>query len=362
MKRTIRITALLLVSLLLILSLTACGKSNAKSAEGTCENGLVWKYDSDTKTLSISGSGEMKDFTSSSEAPWAAVATSAKTVTISNGVTKVGAYAFYSFSVLENVTIPDSVTSLGKCSFAFNTALKNISLPASLISIGESAFEGCSALTAAFVPAGVQTMGARAFAFCSAVTDAAVLAPVSIPEWTFKGCRSLDKLLLNSAIGDDMIAANAFEDCKKTAADASRTESSSADASITVKYLDTEGNELHAPETRDAIPYGGSYSIVSPAIEGYTADKLTVSGYLYGANREETVTYTKNDVPAETTDNDENETEDEVGPSTYVSIAIFAIVLIGIAVAAVFLIRSEKKNAGKNTTTVRKNNTQNKKK
>ncbi len=362
MKKILKITALLMMSLLLILSFTACGSSAAKSASGTCENGLVWNYDADTKTLSISGNGEMKDFASSSEAPWAAVATSAKTLTVSNGVSKIGAYAFYSFSVLENVSIPDSVTTVGKCSFAFNTALKNLSLPASLISIGEAAFEGCSSLTAAFVPASVQSIGERAFAYCSSVTDAAILAPVNIPALTFKCCRSLDKLLLNSAISDDMIAANAFEDCQRTAADASRTESSTANATVTVKYLDTDGNELHSPEIRENIPYGGSYSIVSPAIDGYTADKLTASGYLYGANREETVTYTKNDVPAETTDTDTSEEDDEVGPSTYVSIAIFAIVLIGIAVAAVLLLRSEKKNAGKNTTTVRKNNGQNKKK
>lgn len=362
MKTAKRITALVLVSVLLILSLTSCGTPKAASASGTCENGLVWEYDADSTTLKISGNGAMKNFASAADAPWASVKSSAKTLTISEGVLAIGDYAFYGFSALENVTVPASVTAIGKCSFAFDTALKNISLPSSLATVGDSAFEGCSALSAAFIPASVQSIGERTFAFCSSITDAAILADIAIPAHTFYACRSLERLLLSASITEDRVADNAFENCKKSFADAKRTESDTADATVTVKFTDTEGNELHAPEVREAIAYGGSYSVVCPTVEGYTAETLTVTGYLYGSNEEITVKYTKNDVPAETQPNEDDKEKEEIGPSTYIAIAIFAIVLIGIGVAAFLLMRSEKKNANKNTTTVRKNQTNGKKK
>ena len=112
MKKIYKITALILVSVLLVLSLASCGKKNAASASGTCESGLVWDYDSETKTLSISGNGEMKDFAKSSDAPWASVSASAKTVTVSSGVLKIGAYAFYGFSALESISLPETVAAM----------------------------------------------------------------------------------------------------------------------------------------------------------------------------------------------------------------------------------------------------------
>ncbi|MBQ8140736.1 MAG: leucine-rich repeat protein [Clostridia bacterium] len=354
MKKVFRITALILMSLLVILSLASCGSASPDSDSGSCGSGLTWSYDSDTKVLSISGNGSMTDFESSSEAPWVNAKSAIKTITVSDGVQTVGNYAFYGFTALESVNLPESLASIGSSAFAFSTALTNVSLPSSLQTIGDGAFEGCSALTAAFVPASVVSIGEKTFAYCYSITDAAILTAINVPDGAFLNCRSLDKLLLNTAISSDMIAQNAFEGCKVSYADASFTESSTASASVTVKYVDTDGNELCDSIVKENIEYGDSYSVVSPAVEGYTADKLTVNGYVYGENVTVTVTYTANAVEETEPVEDTAEEDEEVNVGTIIAVVIFAVLLIGIAIAAVLLIRSDKKNAQKGTTVRKK--------
>ncbi|MBO5845463.1 MAG: leucine-rich repeat protein [Clostridia bacterium] len=361
MKKIFRISALVLLCLLLAVSAVSCGSraSSAASASGECGEGLTWSYDSSTQILSISGNGTMKDYTKSSDVPWSAARTSVKSISVSAGVLSIGDFAFYGFSALESVNLPDSLKTVGKTSFAFCTSLKNITLPSSVETIKASAFEGCSSLVAAFVPASVSTLEERVFAFCYSVTDAAVLADVNIPENAFLNCRSMQKLLLRSTMTADKVAATAFSGCSVGFDSASFTDSDEALAKVTVKYLDTEGNEVAPTVSKENIAYGDSYSIVSPAVDGYTADKLTVTGNAYGFEVEHTVTYTKNEVvEAPTTPEEEDK---EITPATIVAVVILGIVLAGIAVGAFLLMRSEKKNAAKGQT-VRKNTPDNKSK
>lgn len=357
MKKVLKIASVILLSIIIALTSVACGAPKASSGSGECGSGVSWEYNSDTNVLSISGNGSMKDYGNSADVPWASARASVKTITISDGVERIGDHAFYGFTALESVSLPDSVASVGKSAFAFSTVLKSISLPAALLSIGEGAFEGCSALSAAFVPASVTTLGERAFAYCYSVTDAAILAPVSIPANAFLNCRSIDKLILNTNITAEMVAEDAFKGCSVDIDDATRTESQTASASVTVKYIDTEGNEISETVVKGELEYGASYSVVSPEIEGYTADKLTVSGHVYGENVTETVTYTKDEAEV-TTPIEEQEPDNEITSSTIIAIVILGVVLVGIAIAAFLIFRSEKKNANASRTV--RNNANNK--
>lgn len=353
MKRIFRISGLILLCLLLMITSVSCGSKTAPSASGECGAGLSWTYNADTQVLSITGNGAMTDYTSSSEAPWAAARASVKTITISDGVLSVGDYAFYGFNILESVSISNTVTSIGKASFAFCSTVKNVMLPSSVEVIKDGAFEGCSSLSAAFIPSGVKTLGVRTFAFCYSVTDAAVLADIAIPANTFWNCRSMEKLLLKNTISSDMVDPSAFGGCDIGFENASFTESDTAEAKVTVKYIDTEGNEIAPAAVKENIGYGSSYSIVSPAVEGYTADKLTVTGYVYGSDESITVTYTKDQVQQTETPTEE-EPKEEITPSTIIAVVILGVVLAGIGVGAFLLIRSEKKNSSAGQT-VRKN-------
>ena len=362
MKTVLKITTAIALCLILVFSAVSCGGTSASSANGECGTGLTWEYDSKTNVLSITGNGKMTDFASASVVPWISVKAAAKTVTISEGVENVGDYAFYGFSALESVTLPASVVSIGKSSFAFAGALKNIALPSALTTIGDRAFEGCSALSAAFVPASVTSLGNYTFAYCYSVTDAAILAPISLPAGTFTNCSSIEKLILNKAITEDMVAEGAFKNANVSFADATFTESLTATATVTVKYVNTDGEEVSESVVKADLEYGKAYSIVSPEIEDHTADKLTVSGHVYGEDVSITVTYTKDEAEVTTAPVVEDEKDTEIGPSTYIAIGVLAVVLVGIGIGAFFIFRNEKKNANSNTRTVRKNDNTKKRK
>ncbi len=66
---------------------------------------------------------------------------------IPEGVTSIGAYAFYCMSGLTSATIPEGVTSIGNMAFYLCFGLTSVTIPSSLTSIGFSAFDLCFNLT-----------------------------------------------------------------------------------------------------------------------------------------------------------------------------------------------------------------------
>ena len=115
-----------------------------------CGEDLTWDYDPDTKTLTISGTGEMNDYdplNNSVSAPWKWYTNSITSVEIGDGVTGIGEYAFYNCYSLTSVTIPDSVTSIGKAAFAGCHDLTSVTIPESVTDIGFAAFAYCDDLT-----------------------------------------------------------------------------------------------------------------------------------------------------------------------------------------------------------------------
>ena len=65
---------------------------------------------------------------------------------IPNGVTSIGAYAFYECNGLTSITIPDSVTSIGENAFYNCSGLTSVTIGKNLTSIGEYAFFLCDKL------------------------------------------------------------------------------------------------------------------------------------------------------------------------------------------------------------------------
>lgn len=89
---------------------------------------VFWLYDENTKTLTIKGSGEMKNYASTYAAPWAIY--DVETVTVDDGITHIGDYAFASLKKIkqENVTLGESVT-VGTNAFAQPDAQGRLPLP-----------------------------------------------------------------------------------------------------------------------------------------------------------------------------------------------------------------------------------------
>ena len=352
MKKTLRITAVAVLALLLILTFASCGKKAAEDAFGEFDNGVDWKYTADTKTLKISGNGSIPDFDSPSEVPWASAKTSVVSLIIEDGIDSIGDYAFYSLTALEDAEIADSVESIGKSAFAFSSKIENIALPQTLKTIGDRAFEGCGALNTALVPASVESIGTYAFASCKSITVAAVLSDVEIPENTFFNCIAMEDLFLNPEITEDMVDATAFDGCSISFDEHTDKEGDTLSSTVTVKYLYEDGTEMEDERVSKSYEFGENYNIVSPDIEGYTAEDLSISGYADGHDIEKEITYTKNPEVTEVV-----EDEEEAEPFTnkdIIPIVILAVLLIGIAVAAVLIIRNQKKTEGASQT-VRKN-------
>ena len=80
---------------------SAFAEETEQPITGSCGANLTWEYNTETKTLTISGSGAMSDFdwqTGRMLAPWVKdnnIYNYLETVVISDGVTSIGEHAFY---------------------------------------------------------------------------------------------------------------------------------------------------------------------------------------------------------------------------------------------------------------------------
>ena len=126
MKQTvIRFLGLLLVLCLLPCLLTfalSAGKEQPQqpaATSGTNGSNVTWSYNTYTKTLTISGTGELGNF----EYAWMDYQNEIKTVTINEGIDYIN----------DNV-------------FDYHNALETVNLPASLLVMDWDAFEYCPAL------------------------------------------------------------------------------------------------------------------------------------------------------------------------------------------------------------------------
>ena len=112
---------------------------------GTCgatghESDVTWSFCMTDSVLTISGTGAMKDWTTSTTIPWDSYKSSIKTVVINDGVTNIGGYAFYNCNNLTSVSIPNTVTTIGKHALRSSQNLLSLTIPNSVTTIGSPAF------------------------------------------------------------------------------------------------------------------------------------------------------------------------------------------------------------------------------
>lgn len=110
-----------------------------------CGDNCSWSFDTESATLTITGTGPMNDW-QDGDRPWESYIDLIQNISIANGITSIGNYAFEGNgeSILSSITIPDSVTSIGEDSFAW-TPITSIIIPESVSFIDDYAFEGISA-------------------------------------------------------------------------------------------------------------------------------------------------------------------------------------------------------------------------
>ena len=188
-------------------------------SSGTCGaegDNLTWTFDSSTGKLTISGTGEMAEYDSSSSVPWYSYRDSIKTVEIAEGVTSIGNYAFYYCRNLTNIDIPSSVTSIGDGAFGCWYDLTSIEIPSSVTSIGDSAFYDCRKLTSVTFGENSEltSIGTSAFSGCESLTSITFgenSQLTSIGNYAFSNCSSLTSIEIPSKVTN--IGGEVFRNC-----------------------------------------------------------------------------------------------------------------------------------------------------
>ena len=225
-------TRLLSLMLVLLMTLTlipvdALAETAAENSCGSKGDNLTWALD-ENGVLTISGDGDMADYSVEAPAPWAEC--NIETVSIGEGVTGIGDYAFYYCSAysfvlpdtlerigayafagicLTTLTIPESVKTIGTGSFSDCASLVSAALPQGLTELPDKLFDSCSGLTGVNIPESVVSIGAGAFKGCKALTVTSIPNGVkTIGEEAFSSCASVKELNIPASV--ERIGKNAF--------------------------------------------------------------------------------------------------------------------------------------------------------
>lgn len=182
MKKRLLSILLVLLTALTLLPLGALADDNNK-----CGENLTWEFADGI--LTISGTGEMYDYSSADPAPWSAKNNDISEITVLDGVTSIGDNAFHSCNA-ERVDLQGT----------------------SLVSIGKNAFSRCTMLTSIFIPESVQSIGSEAFSLCEGLSMVELPTTLTkIPDGIFTDCTLLDSITIPDTVTE--IGANAFLRC-----------------------------------------------------------------------------------------------------------------------------------------------------
>lgn len=145
---------------------------------GTCGENVTYAFDQATGTLTISGTGDMTNYSYFEPylSPWNAFKDLIVNVTIEDGVESIGVYAFYKCSAIKSVNIASSVKSIGSCAFSNCTSLESIDIPSSVKTIGGGSFGSCKSLSSVNLADGIERIEGGAFEDCGS------LGIVEIPD------------------------------------------------------------------------------------------------------------------------------------------------------------------------------------
>lgn len=251
MKQLKRFSAILL-SLALLLSLlpqlsisvNAAVYSGVCGVEGDGSN-LRWSLDTNTGTLTITGSGAMKDYSThifdnydadpwyeaagfpiDELAPWVRYRKDVRSLSLPEGLTKIGINAFLTCDRLTSVTIPNSVVHIEHGAFAFCSALESVRIGDGVEHIGsflynyttQGAFESCSALKIVTFGSGLKRIDDRTFFYCTSLESIAIPYGVErIDRMVFDGCTNLKYISLPDSVaylGQDAFRNTAYVNTK----------------------------------------------------------------------------------------------------------------------------------------------------
>ncbi len=233
LKISIIFAAMVLLTAMFSLAATAEILTGNCGAEG---DNVTYTLDTETGVLNINGTGTMTDFSSSSAVPWYSYRGDIKTVTVGNGVTSFGSWAFCNCTsienvyytgdlagwcninfnanygtpmfyganlyinndLLENAVIPDTVTSIAKHTFRGCESLKTVTIHDRVTKMDQYAFHDCINLANITIPDSVVVIGYHAFSGCASLETIVIPdSVVVIIDYSFNNCSSLESIFVD---------------------------------------------------------------------------------------------------------------------------------------------------------------------
>ena len=162
-----------------------------------------------TYTLTIRGKGPMKNYDMDSvhSVPWYDAIPKITRLIVDNGVTSLGDCVLHGFDgwhdaeSLKEVTLPEGLTYLGDYAFDSAAELKSITLPSTLTTIGGAAFYECTGLTDITIPSDVKTIDSMAFFGCTVLTSVTIPDKVeTLRADAFKCCTQLTSINIPKSV------------------------------------------------------------------------------------------------------------------------------------------------------------------
>ena len=141
----------------------------AEVYNGVCGENVTWMLDSETKVLTISGTGDMYHNNRYDDPEhWKGqhLENAFNSAVIEPGVTSVGYWAFANSTNLKTISLPDGITVIEAYAF-YNSGLTSIVLPNSVTEVQESAFNDCKQLASCDLGRGIKHIGKNCFWDCT---------------------------------------------------------------------------------------------------------------------------------------------------------------------------------------------------
>ena len=182
-------------------------------AQGTDGENIKWVLQ-EGGTLTIYGSGKMKDHEDFRTVPWGRYQNPfVNKIIISDSITHIGAYTLGS-SHIKSLTIPESVTSIGDYAFKDSYSLMALTIPETVTSIGEGAFVNCVNITELVIPKSITSIERGTFGNFYGLEKLTISESVTrIRDYGFGGCYSLKEIIIPNSVTE--IGPGAFTDCNK---------------------------------------------------------------------------------------------------------------------------------------------------
>ena len=132
-----------------------------------------------------------------------------ESITIPEGVTKIGEDAFYDCSALKSIELPESLITIDSSAFANCSSLQNVKLGGKVEYMGDYVFSECVKLGEIILPDSLSFLGNYAFQCCTDLKRAVLSSNLEILElMIFASCTNLEDVIIPEGV--KIISTDAF--------------------------------------------------------------------------------------------------------------------------------------------------------